>query len=318
MRAIEERLRPHLDENVASLWLEKWLQIHAGGHPAVFFPLYRLLRTRKDLTRAVTPDKQVVIEGYPRSGNSFAGRAFIMAQDETFDVTRIAHHLHVPAQVVRAAQWKIPTLVLIRRPRDAVLSLVIRDPISVDQALRYYISFYETSEKYRDAYVLGLFEEVTEDFGQVMKRMNDRFGTTFSLFRHDEVNVSKLFFWHGGTCQKKYGETLWERKVQRPAAVRERIKDEIQYDLENPKRKKLIARADAVYNRLIIRCANQHRGSNYPPSRSYLPNLGPQASAVSGCAAYQAEFVVCDQSMAPESYARPYQGVVGMNLTTLI
>ena len=42
MRAIEERLRPYVDENVASFWLEKWLQIHAGGHPAVFFGLYRL------------------------------------------------------------------------------------------------------------------------------------------------------------------------------------------------------------------------------------------------------------------------------------
>src|SRR5215212_10123770 len=250
MRAIEERLRSHLDENVASLWLEKWLQIHAGGHPTVFFSLYRLLRTRKDLTRAVTPDKQVVIEGFPRSGNSFARRAFIMAQDETFDVTRIAHHLHVPAQVIRAAQWQIPTLVLIRRPRDAVLSLVIRDPISVDQALRYYISFYETSEKYRDAYVLGRFEEVTEDFGQVMRRMNEKFGTTFSLFSHDEENVSKLFAGMETQARKKYGETLWERKVRRPAAVRERIKDEIEYESENPRRKKLIERAEAVYDRL--------------------------------------------------------------------
>src|SRR5918995_4482135 len=250
MRAIEERLRPHLDENVASLWLEKWLQIHAGSHPTVYFSLYRLLRTRKDLTRAVTPDTQVVIEGFPRSGNSFARRAFIMAQEETFDVTRIAHHLHVPAQIIRAARWRIPTLVLIRRPRDAVLSLAIRDPISVDQALKYYATFYETAEEYRDAYVLGLFEEVTRDFGQVIKRINDRFGTTFSLFRHDEENVSELFAGMETQARKQYGETLWERKVQRPAAVRERIKDEIQYDLEDPKRKKLIARADAVYNRL--------------------------------------------------------------------
>jgi hypothetical protein len=250
MKAIEERLRPHLDENVASLWLEKWLQIHVGGHPAVYFGLYRLLRTRQDLSRAVTPNKQVVIEGFPRSGNSFARRAFIMAQNEIFDATRIAHHLHVPAQVVRAAQWQIPTLVLIRRPRDAVLSLVIRDPISVDQALRYYVSFYEVAEKYRDAYVLGLFEEVTEDFGQVIRRLNDKFGTTFSLFRHDEENVSKLFAGMETQARKKYGEALWERKVQRPAAVRERVKNEIEYDLENPKRKKLIARAEAVYNRL--------------------------------------------------------------------
>ena len=250
MKAIEKRLRPHLDENFVSLWLEKWLQIHAGRHPTVFFGLYRLLRTRKDLARAVTPDKQVVIEGFPRSGNSFARRAFIMAQNETFDVMRIAHHLHVPAQVIRAAQWQIPTLVLIRRPKDAVLSLVIRDPISVDQALRYYISFYETAEKYRDAYVLGLFEEITEDFGQVIKRINDRFGTTFSLFRHDEENVGKVFADMEAYARKKYGETISERKVHRPSAVKERMKHEVEYDLENPKRKKLIAEAEAVYDRL--------------------------------------------------------------------
>jgi hypothetical protein len=58
-----------------------------------------------------------------------------MAQDETFDVTCIAHHLHVPAQVIRAAWGRILTLVLMRRPRDAILSLVISDPASVDQAL---------------------------------------------------------------------------------------------------------------------------------------------------------------------------------------
>jgi hypothetical protein len=51
-------------------------------------------------------------------------------------------------------------------------------------------------------------------------------------------------------AKKKFGETLSERKVQRPSAVRERIKHEMEYDLENPKRKKLIARAEAAYDRL--------------------------------------------------------------------
>ena len=128
--------------------------------------------------------------------------------------------------------------------------MAIRDPISVDQALRYYVSFYETVEKYRDAYVLGLFDEVTEDFGEVIRRINDKFGTTFSLFRHDQENVSKVFAGMEAHARKKYGETLWERKVQRPSAVRERMKHEIEYDLENPSRKKLIAKAGAVYDRL--------------------------------------------------------------------
>ena len=250
MTTIRERLRPHLDENPVAFKLEKWLQIHAGGYPAIYFSLYRLLRTRQDVERVVTPDTQLVIEGFPRSGNSFARRAFVMAQNESFDTTRIAHHLHVPAQVVQAARWQIPTLVLIRRPRDAVLSFALWDPISVDQALRYYRSFYETVEKYRDAYVLGLFEEITEDFGQVIKRINDKFGTTFALFRHDEVNVSKVFADMDTYARKKYGETQWKRKVHHPSAVKERMKQEIEYELENPKRAKSIAEAEAVYHRL--------------------------------------------------------------------
>jgi hypothetical protein len=250
MRAIKERLRPHLDANPVAFRLEKWLQIHVGGHPTIYFNLYRLLRTRDDVKRIVSRDTQLVIEGFPRSGNSFARRAFVVAQNESFDTKRIAHHLHVPAQVVQAARWQIPTLVLIRRPRDAVLSFALWDPISIDQALKYYVAFYETIEKYRDAYVLGLFEEVTEDFGQVIKRMNDKFGTAFSLFRHDEQNVGRVFADMDTYARKKYGETQWERKVHHPSAVKERMKNEIADDLEHPKRAKLIAEAETVYDRL--------------------------------------------------------------------
>ncbi len=173
-----------------------------------------------------------------------------MAQSENFDRTRITSHLHVPAQVVQAARWQIPTLVLIRRPRDAVLSFALWNPISVDQALKYYRSFYDTVEKYRDAYVLGLFEEVTGDFGQVTKRINDKFGTTFSLFCHDEENVGRVFADMDTYARKKFGKTQWERKVHHPSAVKERMKHEIEYDLDNSKRKKSIAEAEAVYNRL--------------------------------------------------------------------
>ena len=249
MRAIKKWLRPHL-ENPTALKLEKWLQTYAGGHPAIYFSLYRLLRTRENLAGAVTPDKQLVIEGFPRSGSTFARRAFIMAQGERFDKTRIAVHFHVPAQVVRAARWQIPTLVVIRRPRDAVLSFALWDPISLDQALKYYISFYETVEKYRDAYVLGLFEEVTEDFGQVIKRVNDKFGSTYSLFRRDEENVGKVFADVETHARKKYGGTISERKIHRPSTVKEKIKHDIEGDLENSKRKKLIAEVEAVYDRL--------------------------------------------------------------------
>jgi hypothetical protein len=245
MGATKERPRPYTGENPAVFRLEKGLQIYAGKHPAVFFSLYRLLR--RDRSRMVTSETQLVIEGFPRSGNSFARVAFVQAQREK---VRIAHGLHVPAQVIRAARWHIPTLVLIRRPRDAVLSFAIRDPISVDQALRYYLSFYETVEEYRGAYVLGRFEEVTEDYGRVIERINERFGTTFSPFRHDEENVGRVFARMEKNSRKRYGEARWETKVSAPSDLKERMKREIGYELEDPKRERLIAAAEAIYDRL--------------------------------------------------------------------
>ena len=248
MRAIKKRFGTYVDEHPAAFRFEKWLQIHAGKHPAAFYGLYRL--ASKDRARVVTPDTQLVMEGFPRSANSFARVAFNRAQSER---VRIANGLHVPAQVIRAARWRIPTLVLIRKPKDAVLSFAIRDPISVDQALRYYLSFYETVERYRDAYVLGLFEEVTEDFGQVIRRINDRFGTTFSVFRHDERNVDAVFARMERNSKKAFGETSWENKVSRPFAAREQKKRGVAYELDNPKRKELISRAETVYERLTGR-----------------------------------------------------------------
>jgi hypothetical protein len=246
VKAIEKQPGAHADEHPAVFRFEKWLQTYAGKHPAVFYGLYRL--TRKDQARVVTPDTQLVIEGFPRSANSFARVAFNRAQSER---VRIANGLHVPAQVIRAARWRIPTLVLIRNPKDAVLSLVIRDPISVDQALRYYVSFYETAEKYRDAYVLGLFEEVTGDFGQVIRRMNEKFGTTFSAFDHNEQHVDEVFARVERNSKKRFGKTSWENKVSRPFASREKLKREVGYELQSPRRRALISRAETVYDRLI-------------------------------------------------------------------
>ena len=245
MSSSEERVEPYTDEHPAMFRFEKWLQIYAGKHPAAFYGLYRL--ARKDQGRVVTPETQLVIEGFPRSANSFARVAFNRAQNER---VRIANGLHVPAQVIRASRWRIPTLVLIRRPKDAVLSFAIRDPISLNLALRYYLSFYETVEAYRGAYVLGLFEEVTEDFGRVIQHLNDRFATTFSPFRHDEQNVEGVLARIERNSRKRFGEASLENKASLPFAAREEKKHVLGYELEAPKHRGLMARAQAVYDRL--------------------------------------------------------------------
>ena len=242
------RKTTHPDREQPSLLysLEKWLQLHAGRRPAFFYALHKL--AGKNPAQVVSPETQLVIEGYPRSANTFAVMAFRQAQREK---VRVAHNLHVPAQVIRASRWEIPALVLIRDPKDAILSFVMRDPISADQALKHYISFYEALAEYRDDFVLGTFEEVTSDYGTVIERVNERFGTAFFPFRHNKKRVERVFARMERGYLKRNDETSLETKISRPSEVRERMKHEVRYELEDPRLRQLVFEARTVYQRLV-------------------------------------------------------------------
>lgn len=224
--------------------IKRRVQIYTGERPAIFFTLHRL----KHDPLAVKPTTELVIEGFPRSANTFAVWAFRQVQQ---DEVRLAHHLHYPAQVIRAAQWRIPTLVLIRNPQDAVLSLVMRRPLlSVEQALRHYISFYKTAARYTDAFVLGRFEEVIADYGAIIERVNEKFGTRFSIFEHTEENVEKVYSRIEERHRAQYREKLSETRIARPSVTKEEMKRRMRSDLETTQRRRLLAEAMAVYEHL--------------------------------------------------------------------
>src|SRR5918995_2304072 len=224
----------------------EWARRYVGRHPFLFYNFYRLKPTYRDLL--VDRETQIVIEGFPRSGNTFAVVAFQQAQRER---VRVAHHLHMPAQVVRAARWGIPILLLARKPTDAVLSWVIRDPgVSIRQALKHYISFYEKAAEYRDSLVVGFFEEVTRDYGTVLERVNAKFGTEFSTFVHSEDNVRSVFDRIEEVHRSMFGGRLDEKMIAHPSAVKAGLKDALKKELEAPEVRKLTARAEAVYDSL--------------------------------------------------------------------
>jgi hypothetical protein len=57
----------------------------------LFFPLARLFPRNKN--QVVDKETHLVIEGFPRSANTFAVAAFKYSQKGSI---KIAHHLHVP------------------------------------------------------------------------------------------------------------------------------------------------------------------------------------------------------------------------------
>jgi hypothetical protein len=187
-------------------------------HPLLALPATRW-RARSGHGEAVDHDTDLVVEGYPRSANNFALAALQSAQPEP---ARIAHHTHAPATVVAGVRWGIPVLLLVRDPEDAVLEFVIRRPaLSVGRALRGFIRFYEPLLPYRDRVVVGSFEEVTTDFGSVIRRLNHRFGTEFREFEHTPENVEACFAAIERHYRTQYGDDLMEQVVARPSAVRD-------------------------------------------------------------------------------------------------
>ncbi|MGB3494894.1 MAG: hypothetical protein WBA57_19345 [Elainellaceae cyanobacterium] len=215
-------------------------------YPVLFFPILHLGGKSKSL--AVTQQTDIVIEGFPRSANSFAVGAFQFAQKQPVS---IANHLHAAAQIVKAAQLGIPAILLIRSPVSAVLSLRSLNfqtvekrgsyhPVldaSIKNYLMQWIRFYSRVKPFHNDYVIGVFDEVTSDFGAVVNRVNRRFSTSFELFDHTPDNVQtvhEIQGYHAG-----------------PSSRRQDLKQRAKQELEAANCEALIAEANALYQKFV-------------------------------------------------------------------
>jgi hypothetical protein len=243
---------------LARMWLTRILnswkarirhraQTVVGQYPRVYLPFARWQRDRRlehdrrasveaRTAGPVERDTDVVIEGFPRSANTFAVIAFELAQP---DAIRVAHHLHVPSQVIAAAEWDIPAIVLVRDPDEVVLSVVQLWPhISLKQGLKDYVRFYRRVLPYRERFVVASFEETTTDFGAVIRRLNARFGTSFQEFQHTDENLALCF-----ALIERYGGA-------RPSPQRDAMKRELRAAIRSPGLAKVRADAYHVYQTL--------------------------------------------------------------------
>jgi hypothetical protein len=216
----------------------------ARTSPRLYLPIARWRRKAVP----VTEETDIVIEGYPRSGNTFAITAFGSAQSRA---VRVAHHEHAAAQVIAAARAGIPALVLIREPEEAVLSLAVQHPhLSLRQALRSYVRFYRPLISHRDRFVLATFEEVTTDFGAVTRRVNDRFGTDFGVFEHTEENVQRCLATIRDHGVARRGPVLVHRTGSSPSPERAAIKDSGRRRYREPGLRRLRAKVEGLYRLL--------------------------------------------------------------------
>lgn len=235
-----------------------------GRHPALYLPVARRQyrkalqglgpgANRDAVPPVVGPGTEIVIEGYPRSANSFAVAAFRQAQGRPVN---IAHHRHAAAQVLGGIRMGVPVLVLIRKPEEAVPSLAARHRFGVGGALAYYTRFYGPLLRHRDRVEWARFEEVTTDFGAVVQRINARYGTSFAPFEHTEDNVRRCAEEIAAHDRATLGADA-DLMGALPNAARAPVKERLRAEYCSPRLARPRARAESLYRDL----APEGRGS---------------------------------------------------------
>jgi hypothetical protein len=218
----------------------------AGRYPALYLPSIRRRYREGQFQIPLRADTELVIDGFMRSGTTFAFTAFEQAQPRK---VRVAHHAHAAAQIIGAVRQGTPVLLLIRRPQDSALSLVVRLPyLTLAQALRSYARYYEPLRPYRDQVVVGTFEEAVGNLGGLTRRVNERFGTDFVPFEHTPERLAAVRALIDEGDRREFGSgEEFERKVGRPSEARERMKDELRDAYRSPRLAALRERVERIH-----------------------------------------------------------------------
>lgn len=176
-------------------------------------PVARTMRLRRDT--------EVVIDGFPRSANTFAAESFRMANPEC----SIAHHLHDRTRIRRAVARRIPVILVIRQPDGCVNSFVNGIPgTEVDFFYAAYAKFYEGLIDDLSGMVIADFDEITTAWSNIVERVNKKFGTSYEaagedshstiLRRVDDFGRSHAF------GQATFDDAHFEMVVSRPSTSR--------------------------------------------------------------------------------------------------
>lgn len=223
--------------------------------PLIWWQQYKILRYYQDKGASVKEcvvgaHTDFVLDGFQGSANSFAADAFLASQTRP---VMVAHHMHSPSQIIKGVRLKIPTLVTIRDPVGACLSLTCRWPyVSMQQALRSYIGFYGALEPYVEKIVFSPFYLTTKHLDVSIAAVNERFGTDFDLT--DASAIERLQAEHGPS-----------KRTEEEEQARETLKAEKTQELEVPSCQQVLQKAEALHRRLMPHCA--FRGNHKPTSR---------------------------------------------------
>ena len=157
------------------------------GDYRLALPLFRVLDRRyPNLARS---DTELCVDGFPRSGNSF----LVAAIQRWNPDLRLSHHTHLAGNIKFAVKHDIPTVILLRKPVDAVASAMIWDGmITPWVGLFAYTHFYRSVAAFLEKALVVNFEDAVSKPDAVVDMINRKFATGLSRIPFDVSEERKI------------------------------------------------------------------------------------------------------------------------------
>ena len=215
-----------------------------GLHPATLPILLRLTPT--GTTRRIEADTELVVEGFPRSGNTFTSFALKHANPSL----RMVSHVHHPSQVKLAVARGVPTVVVVREPIATLASYLIAGPHGRTGAvLREYISYHHELLSVASNVLVVDFDEITSDMGEVSRMITERFGLELKPFDHQPDQVEAVY----RAIERHHDELhgINEGLMARPSTVRRGLNAQHRLDLQGPEHRAELDRARRLHKLLL-------------------------------------------------------------------
>lgn len=193
----------------------------------------------------ITPETQIVLDGFPRSGNSYLFALMAVTQSSEL---KMAHHLHSVAHIKESVRRRLPTVVIARDPREAVLSYLAFDSkVPLEDSLLDWISFYSQVLKLNtSAYVVAEFGEFIKDANPLIHKINQVFGLSLSGIKQEiHGKAAKVYL-------EQHSQKLYSMSHQsQPSRERNEFKETIRGELEKEPHKSLLVEAIQIFDDLI-------------------------------------------------------------------
>jgi len=234
-----------------------WVLRHRLWHLSVWQLFYLLVISmfRPGLyDKAVHGDTDVVIEGFPRSANTFLVHALELAVNGNI---KIAHHLHDPCQIRCAVHRQIPCFVIVRDPLDAVVSWKLKAPyMDTELMLRIYGTFYRYAIRFEQSIIFLHYSDVVSHPKAVVSEILRRSVLDMHI---DLATVTEARVFQSIDERKRARKEIpgqsFDLSVARPSEAKEKLKCILRDEIADNETK-LLSELMTLYENLTLRCLN--------------------------------------------------------------